>query len=535
MAELARGTLGDRPWGRTLAALGARQVTGEVSVITDGKLYKIGFHEGAVVSAASPLAADSAARMALTLGLVSSTQVGELSRRTQANPLRDEIDITAEFVRLGEDQAMRLRRRVNAARAARTFAIEHGDFVIDDFLDTLVMPGSEIDVRGIIYMGAAQHLTVPRLATELAKLGSWFQLKQEAVRELPQFGFAEAEQPILQPLLAGTSLAMLERYADPRVVQSIVYALAAAGLCNTTEPARPTATPVVARSQPRVATPPPPATAVPDTFTPTTRGPALDAPTMQRKTDLPTVRRPPATGNAAAQTQALIASRLKLLDAHVDHFVLLGVDEKATEERIRKAYFQLARQLHPDRLASLGMTDDNKDGQRLFAQVNAAFGVLSDPIRRAEYLDILRRGGEAAIRAEQAKADMLISKTLQAEEAYMRGESFLRRDALPQAIAELRKAVELDPDAADYQTLLTWAEFCAAGDKMSVAPKACAKLIASIKKSPQAVSPRFYLGRIERMLGRDKEALRVFESVVNLQPDHAEAIAEIRVLKTRLR
>ena len=534
MTEIARGTIGDRPWGRTLAALGARQVTGQVSVTTDGKLYQIGFDQGAIVSAVSPLAADSAARMALTLGLVSSTQVAELSRRTQANPQRDEIDLAAEFVRLGADQAMRLRRRVIAARAARTFAIDHGEFVVDDYLDTLVMPGSEIDVRGIIYMGAAHHLTEARLSSELAKLGTWFQLKPEAVLELPQFGFAEAEQSIIQPLMSGTSLDMLERHGDPRAIRAVVYALASAGLCNTETqrqaPVPPRATPVQQQPQPR------PAPAQPRAATPPPETLTLDGPTTQRRPgDGPTARRvAPAAASAAAQTQQLIASRLKLLDAHVDHFALLGVDDKATDERIRKAYFQLARQLHPDRLASLGMTDDDKDGQRLFAQVNAAFGVLSDPERRAEYMDILRRGGEAAVRAEQAKADALLNKTLQAEEAYHRGDGLLRRNALPQAIAELRKAVELAPDEADYQTLLTWAEFCAASDKMSAAGPTCAKLIKTIKKSPQAVLPRFYLGRVERMIGRDKEALKVFESVLNIDPEHPEAIAEVRVLRGRL-
>ena len=244
MAELARGTVGDRPWGRTLAALAARGLTGQVSIICDGKLYQIVFEQGAIVGAESPLAADSAVRVALTLHLVSSTQVSELSRRQAANPNRDEIDVIADYARIAPDQAMRLRRRMIATRAARTFAIDHGDFVVEDHVDTLVMAGTELDVRAIIYMGAIQHLTEERLASELGKLGHWFQIKPAMVPELAQFGFTDAERPILQALVAGTSLAALESSGvDVRSARAAVYALSSAGACDTEAPQRANAPP----------------------------------------------------------------------------------------------------------------------------------------------------------------------------------------------------------------------------------------------------------------------------------------------------
>jgi predicted metal-dependent enzyme (double-stranded beta helix superfamily) len=39
---------------------------------------------------------------------------------------------------------------------------------------------------------------------------------------------------------------------------------------------------------------------------------------------------------------------------------------------------------------------------------------------------------------------------------------------------------------------------------------------------------------MERMLGRDREALAHFKTVVNEVPRHAEALAEIRMLEARL-
>jgi tetratricopeptide (TPR) repeat protein len=238
---------------------------------------------------------------------------------------------------------------------------------------------------------------------------------------------------------------------------------------------------------------------------------------------------------ASHSVKALIAQRLKLLDGGADHFQLLGVPEDVAPDALRKAYFALARQLHPDRLAALGISDEGKHAQRLFAQINAGFATLSDPGRRAAYLDIVRRGGEAAVRAEQARAEALARRILEAEEAFRRGELGLRRDQPAAAVADFERAIQLNPDETDYQAALAWSRFCAAADRQAVAAATRTALEAAIQRAPRAVTARFYLGRVERMLGRDPDALRHFREVLAAAPGHAEAAAEVRALEARLR
>jgi hypothetical protein len=234
------------------------------------------------------------------------------------------------------------------------------------------------------------------------------------------------------------------------------------------------------------------------------------------------------------EVKALIAQRLKLLDQGVDHFQLLGVPPEVGHEALRKAYFSLARQLHPDRLAALGISDDGRHAQRLFAQINAGFAILSDHARRARYVDVLRRGGEAVVRAEQARAEELTRRILEGEEAYRRGDLALRRDQPAAAVTELERAVQLGPDEADYHAALAWARFCAAADRPAAAAATRAALDRAIQRAPRSVTARFYLGRVERMLGRDQDALKHFRDVVTASPGHAEAAAELRVLESRL-
>jgi curved DNA-binding protein CbpA len=260
----------------------------------------------------------------------------------------------------------------------------------------------------------------------------------------------------------------------------------------------------------------------------------FDAPTNARAPK-PRATAPTAHDPAqASSVKALIKKHLDLLKARADHYALLGTHIDAKPEEIRKAYFALARQLHPDRLSALDIADETKEAQRLFAEVNTAFGVLSDPARRQEYTSILRRGGEAAIAAEQARAEEMALKILEAEESFRRGEAALRRDQLQTAITEFTRALQLNPEEMDYVAAHAWADFCASPDKVQIAQRTRNTLERAINKSPRSVTPRFYAGRVERMLGRDADALRHFEDVLRIEPHHREASTEARLIEQRI-
>jgi curved DNA-binding protein len=75
--------------------------------------------------------------------------------------------------------------------------------------------------------------------------------------------------------------------------------------------------------------------------------------------------------------------------AFVDYYQILGVDKKATEEDIKKAYRKLARKFHPD------LNPDDKEAHRKFQQINEANEVLSDPEKRKKYDQYGERWKEA--------------------------------------------------------------------------------------------------------------------------------------------
>jgi hypothetical protein len=438
-----RGTIGETPWGWTLGALGTAGRTAQVTLRSADQTYRITFERGSVVAASSPLAVDTLPRIALTNRFIVKAQVSEIQRGLAAAPEHDEVDILAAAAHLGAEQTQALRIRAITQRAARTFAVDVGEFEIEDGPST---PAETlVDVRAVIYMGARLNLREDRLRFGLRQFGSRFVLRPDAVPTLDSYNFTREERPLLATLRSPTSFAELEanhREVDPRAVQAMIYALAS---CNALieldlSPQAVQATRSesglhemsVAQGTPQIG-----AKSDFDEISQTDAlafdGPLTRAITsLQREAldafeeDSPTVARTVSSGVPSAlygqettrgrddralietfRTSRVTCVRPNALKAHevvelikeqaalvsrgVDHFTLLGLPIGAPIEDIHAAYVELSRHLDKKRLTELGITDKHLVAETILAQVGIAFTVLTDRIRRTEYMATLRK------------------------------------------------------------------------------------------------------------------------------------------------
>lgn len=62
-----------------------------------------------------------------------------------------------------------------------------------------------------------------------------------------------------------------------------------------------------------------------------------------------------------------------------DFYAVLGVDRNASQDQIKQAFRRLARQNHPD------VKKDDPQANDRFKEINEAYQVLGDPVRRAQY------------------------------------------------------------------------------------------------------------------------------------------------------
>ena len=796
-----RGSITDRPWGLTLGAISLRRHTGQLAIESDGKRYCVAFDDGAIVAASSPLAADAIARIALTNHLITSTQVADITRRLAAAPDRDEVDVLADAVRFSPAQVLRLRLRLVAQRAARTFSIEHGDFVLDDRIALPVFAGVAIDHRHVIYLGVRNNLSEQRLLDDLRQLGSYFVLKPEAIEELSRFEFEPSAQPVLDALRTGTSLPELEaahRELDPRFAQAIIYSLVSCSACmmpprtatlaaslaraastdeagtprTSTRPTNPVAirkqtgqaapqeagasrkatgqtapletgasrkatgqtapqetgasrkatgqaapleagasrkatgqpppqgagasrkatgqpppqdagasrkatgqaapldpgpppggdwlpvasapadpvppvpappervmptsllvaptstatrppfaagtdayprTPEASRTATQPGSPPPrpgapPPVSGPRTTTtsspfatrtrtaspsayasPTARDAGTNTPAATRTKSQseppattpraatqpgpgPVLGRsqtpvPPATPRTATSPAAPRESRamapLQVPTAPPeDPATLLTTARSDTEENVRftetptplpasaKQSAVTFGDPQPTRAGSGTLSaprpvpprtpTGDADAMRGFAdqrtpgfsdQRTPGFSDQRTPVSQRTPTDPgYARTPTGSPVSSRVSTDIAVA----AEAAFKRGELAMKRDQPGEAILEYKAALDLNPHDVDYAGMLAWAKFCAAGDKPGIGAETRKILERAVFKSQRPERARFYLGRVERMLGRDKEALRHFMEVLDIKPNHAEAASEIRAIEARL-
>jgi len=390
----------------------------------------------------------------------------------------------------------------------------------------------------VIFLGARLNLSEVRLGGDLRRLGARFALASGADALLPRFGFGAEGVEVANVLRgAGASLAELEashREIDPRIAAATIYALLSCGAAIATEPGRaaseapPPAVPVpvpVQATEPTVARAPTPPRTRSDVLPPATfRTPTRPLP--------PRTVTPRWTPEARAEIAAVVASRLALIDQGVDYFSVLGLALDAPVEAVTVAHATLARVLQPEALAQHGSPDLSRAGARLLEQITNAVSVLTNPARRAAYVAALSRGGDPLLRIPRTRT--IEEERSPLDEALHRGLLALRADQPARASVEFARACELEPGNVDHAVLLGWARFCAATDKASVALETRKLLLGASRQSACPQVALFYLGRVERMLGRDREALEYFRAALEHDPANLEASAEVRVLEARL-
>ncbi len=153
-----------------------------------------------------------------------------------------------------------------------------------------------------------------------------------------------------------------------------------------------------------------------------------------------------------------------MLEYNEDLYAVLGVEESAAPEEIRKAYLKLAKKLHPDRFPN--DPEKRAEAQTEFSKVTRAHDVLSDAKQREEYnalrtLAKTRSGvatadssGGTATATATATEQKIENKESRAVKHNDRANDLLRRKKFADAETAIKEAIRLCPNNALYHSTL---------------------------------------------------------------------------------
>lgn len=186
------------------------------------------------------------------------------------------------------------------------------------------------------------------------------------------------------------------------------------------------------------------------------------------------------------------------------HFELLEVDESADVEQIRKNYYRLAKEFHPDKYAGFADTTIKDKVVVIFDALTDAYNALKNG----------PGGGQHVLPEDAVKTDMA-----RAEELRDLGVQEIKEGNFPVAAEFLGEAVKICPEKANYWNYLALALSKVPG-KSKEAENAIHR---AIELEPANSNYHANLGFLYLREGRTDEARARFQKALSLDPDNQRA------------
>lgn len=200
------------------------------------------------------------------------------------------------------------------------------------------------------------------------------------------------------------------------------------------------------------------------------------------------------------------------------YYEILGVEDTATEEEIKKAYFRMAKEFHPDRHFSIPLENIKQKLNDISSYINAAYTALSSADRRRKYDKmIMVQPAKLAQKEPESRSDM-------AKEKFNDGRSKMMIGQYEQAEQLFARASSLDPQQPSYY----YYHGLALG-KLEMHKEAVKAIEEALKLNSGNANYLSALGYLYLKLGFHKRAQSSFKKALNIVPDHEKAIKGLRL------
>jgi curved DNA-binding protein CbpA/CheY-like chemotaxis protein len=222
---------------------------------------------------------------------------------------------------------------------------------------------------------------------------------------------------------------------------------------------------------------------------------------------------------AQAARTTIFGERDRLKDA--SHYEILGVGPAASAAEIKNAWFGAAKKFHSDAFSGLDLGSARRVAEDLFARVNEANSVLTDPHRRAEYDIYLDR------KAKGLPTD--VGAILRAEGLFQKGEALFKAGRWEDAEAQFREAIALNETEAEFHAYLGMTMFKRSGNP----EQGIQQLEKALEMEPRLRSGTIFLSHVYEAQGEAERAKSLLRKAIERDPEFEQAQDELRRLRSR--
>jgi curved DNA-binding protein CbpA len=206
-------------------------------------------------------------------------------------------------------------------------------------------------------------------------------------------------------------------------------------------------------------------------------------------------------------------------------FEILDVDPDADKRTIKRSYYRISKDFHPDRFYGKKLGSFEQRLADIFKMCTEAFDLLDDDGQREAYLHRLR--GDAAVAAGGPAPAPLgpQSKVHRAGELFELACQHEVTGETQQALAEFGAAVALDPQP---RFLRRAAEACIRAQELRSAEEYAKKFAAL---SPRDAQAHRTLAKVYKALGRNQDAHTELQTATQLDPGNRHIAAELEEIQ----
>ncbi len=203
-----------------------------------------------------------------------------------------------------------------------------------------------------------------------------------------------------------------------------------------------------------------------------------------------------------------------------NHYEVLGVAQGADRSAIKKSYFALAKQYHPDHFFDYP-AEVREAASEVFTRVTTAYEGLADDGERSKYDEYLK-SGEKEIKNNEAE------NIVNAELQFQKGMILLKANNFKDAYQSLKWAVDLNPTEGEYLSYFGWVIFRLEPDSDAARAKGIEYIQRGLQLNKEQDTGNYFLGRILKVKGEEQKALEAFKTAYAKNPQNIDALREIR-------